>query len=106
MLSCEAQSLAASSPSDSPERKAVLRRAAPCSSPLAQSFQALLTSCKGSAVEKGGPTVSVHSGSCGGSGKTSRRQELESEQRGKAGEAAAHVPVVGSNNSIVPRLLR
>eukprot|EP00964_Phaeocystis_antarctica_P024059 scaffold13460_cov42-Phaeocystis_antarctica.AAC.1 len=86
----------------------MLRRAAACSSPLAQSFQ-VLTSSIGSASEKREPTVSVHSGSCGedgGSGRTSRRQELESEQRGKAGEAAAHAPVVGSNNSIVPRLLR
>ena len=59
----------------------------------------------------GGPEKTGVGGGDGGEGlgtggRTSRRQELESEQRGKAGEAAAHAPVVGSNNSIVPRLLR
>ena len=113
MFSFKVQSLAASSPPDSPEGTKKLRRAAACTTPLAQSSQ-VLTGSIGSAGEK--PTVSVHGSSCGedggsggeegGSGRTSRRQELEPEQRGKAGEAAAHAPVVLSNNSIVPRLLR
>ena len=108
LLICSAQSLAAFSPSDSPEGAKRLRRRAPCSSPLAQSAQ-LFTSSVEPGEKPELTTVSVQDGSRdedGGSGKTSRRQELESEQRGKAGEAAAHAPVVLSNNSIVPRLLR
>ena len=108
LLICSAQSLAAFSLSDSPEGAKRLRRRAPCSSPLAQSAQ-LFTSSVEPGEKPELTTVSVQDGSRdedGGSGKTSRRQELESEQRGKAGDAAAHVPVVASNDSTVPKLLR